>query len=170
MGIQKKAFFKKFRSRYFLILMYLITTPLVTLLSISANASINILKSDFFNQAQTGSEGPQFIEMEVNKRKLYLLNYYSTEKKSQVIRLKKSVYETLINEINNISLILNHQSYENTYDDQINFCDRELVRTTIVNSKNIVNKNICLNTMKHNEKRLLSLWFSKIQKLFLSKS
>ncbi len=167
--MEKKKQFKQQASklnfkRIYIKLFFFFLLTLISDLSLSA---VKIIKSDFINQAHIGNDGPQFLELDVDHRKIYMLSYNVPGKGVQKVRLSQNEYSNYISEVNQI---MHFDSITHSKRASTENCEVELIHTSIENELKVTNENICMNSLSSSEKIHLSQWFSKIQKLMTIKN
>lgn len=145
---------------------FILNLFLVIGLRVESNASVRVIRSDFLNQAQSGSDGPQLVEIENGKRRLYMLNYIFSDGFQKSIMLSKMEYKTFIKELNSfLERNNNPLTDETNIRSQLNpECEREIIHTQLTQQKPFAHKKICLTTLTSEEKIYLSQWIIELQK------
>lgn len=135
-----------------------ILSLLVTLICSSGFAKI--INSEFLNQAEVGSEGPQIVEMELAGSRAYMLSYNTNKpgKEPKFRNLSQKEYLKIQAQMRNFLKNSGSAKSESEH------CDREIVYTKVEEESKVSNQSVCWARLGSKKRTAISDWLIEVRK------
>lgn len=135
---------------------------LAIICSLSASISFGkIITTEFLNQANLGSDGPQIQELDIAGQRTYLLTFNSPGQKPSVRTISKKEYSKLQKQFRTIVKIAESP------DEPGIPCAKELTYTKVDGENKISNTTVCYERLAADKKLQISDWFIELREKVL---
>ncbi len=127
---------------------------------LTSQSFAKIINSEFLNQADVGSEGPQIVELELAGSKAYMLSY-NTNKPGKEPKFRNLSQREYLKIQAQLHKFIKSAQKESSKDQA---CDRQITYTKVQDENKVSNKSFCWANLGAKQRTQISDWLIEIRK------